>query len=81
MKTKLKLIATSPSWQSHEGETWETTISLDKRYSAGNVHSFIYDNKEYVFDIKDLRVPKNKILLSGWLDGNGTAGKVIFELQ
>lgn len=81
MTTKLKIICSSPIWASHENEIWETNISADSRYTAGNVHSFIYDKKEYIFDLKEARIFRDKIVLTGWLDGNGAAGKIVFEIQ
>lgn len=81
MKAKLKLIGSSPAWESHINEVWETNISADSRYTTGNVHCFIHNGKEYLFEIKDARIPQTKILLLGWLTGEETAGKVIFEIQ
>lgn len=81
MKAKLKIVAFSPIWANHENETWETTIAADPKYKSGNVHYFFYDGKEYFFDIKEARIPKDKMILAGWLDGNGKAGKIVFEIQ
>lgn len=80
MNAILKIFASSPIWSEYKSQEWPVVISIDHRYDEGNVHSFIFNNEEYLFEIKDTEI-HNKILLVGWLSGANKAGNIIFELQ
>lgn len=81
MQLKLKVIGTSPVYQNHENEIWNATLVADPNFKIGNVHLLTVDGKNYSFDIKEARIPKNKILLMGWLSSDETMGRIVFELQ
>lgn len=81
MHLKLKVIGTSPCWLSRENEIWNAALAADPNFSIGNVHLLTVDGKNYSFDIKEARIPKDKICLMGWLSSDETMGRIAFEIQ
>lgn len=81
MQVKLKIVGFSPIYQSHENEIWDAVLTDDPNYTIGNVHLLTVGNKNYSFDIKEARVAKHKLLLTGWLSSNEAMGRIAFEIQ
>ncbi len=80
MNTTLKIVGTSPIYSNLEGELWNVFLKANPNYEA-NVHNLIVDGKNYLFEIKDCRVVKDKWLIMGWLSNEETVGKIVFEQQ
>lgn len=80
MNTTLKIIGSSPIYSNLEGELWNVFLRANPNYEA-NVHDLTVNGKNYLFEIKDCRVVKDKWVIMGWLSNDETVGKIIFEQQ
>ncbi|MBV6513615.1 MAG: hypothetical protein FMNOHCHN_03150 [Ignavibacteriaceae bacterium] len=80
MNTKLKAVGTSPIYQSMDGRVFDALLQANPDYQ-GNVHDLTLDGKNYLFEIKNCRVVKDKWIIMGWLSNQETSGKIVFEQQ
>lgn len=80
MNTTLKIVGVSPIYQNLEGELWNVFLQANPNYQ-GNVHDLIANGKNYLFEIKDCRVVKDKWIIMGWLSSEDTTGRIVFEQQ
>lgn len=80
MNTKLKVVGPSPIYQSMDGQIFDAFLQANPDYQ-GNVHDLTLDGKNYLFEIKNCRVVKDKWTIMGWLSNQETSGKIVFEQQ